>query len=442
MQFGYVSRLEKDTGRWVEQGLITADAADAILKDAHSRRGGYSFSTVIIILGVICLCFAAMTFVAANWDEMPRLLRVGLLIAAMWASYVGSVLAQNRGRTGIADALVLLGSGIFGAAIMLVGQMYHLQGKAEDAVLLWAAGTFVAAAVLRSRGALWLAIILFAIWFLMRLDPDFESAPDAVDFWYLATWLPCAALAWWLHSRGAAHLLAIGLIGWIVISAVILTDRDNTITWFACLHAVFFLAAAIALLSIKGGNWLRGFESAVIGYSVLSIIGTTGVWTAIQVFNDDDAEIRLAVQLMNFIPYVAILAAIAAIAGWARQMRSTQFYDIAFCLVFAATGALLLTQQAQQIPFDTEFYALALSIWFIRMGWRQDIATVTRLGYFAFALTMLLIYFRTAGTLLGTTGFYLTAGLLLVLGAIFFPRLLRLMPGRPPGSDEEPEAAS
>ena len=103
---------------------------------------------------------------------------------------------------------------------------------------------------------------------------------------------------------------------------------------------------------------------------------------------------------------------------------------------------MLLTQQAQQIPFDTEFYALALSIWFIRMGWRQDIATVTRLGYFAFALTMLLIYFRTAGTLLGTTGFYLTAGLLLVLGAIFFPRLLRLMPGRPAGSDEEPEAAS
>ena len=71
----------------------------------------------------------------------------------------------------------------------------------------------------------------------------------------------------------------------------------------------------------------------------------------------------------------------------------------------------------------------------IRMGLRQGMNTVTRLGYAAFAGVMLIIYFRTTGTLLGTSGFYLTAGLLMVLGALFLPRLMqfgRTTPGAAP----------
>ena len=48
---------------------------------------------------------------------------------------------------------------------------------------------------------------------------------------------------------------------------------------------------------------------------------------------------------------------------------------------------------------------------------------------------MLIIYFRPTGTLLGTSGFYLTAGLLMGLGALFLRRLMqwgRTLPGATP----------
>lgn len=425
MRFGYLSRLQDDAERWVEQGILTDTAAEAILADAHSQKRGYSFTSVVIILGVICLCFAAMTFVAANWEDMPRIMRVSLLIAAMWAAYAGAVFAQARGNTIIADACVLLGSGVFGAAIMLVGQMYHLQGRAEDAVLLWAIGSFVAAAVLRSRGALWLAIILFGVWFWLDTYPNFDDRTAQVNVWYLASWLPCAGLAWWLRSRGAAHLLALGLIGWVFISFGILTARYETLTYLATLYGAFFLLLGLALLSHELGGFLRGFEAATVGYCVLAIMAMTGAWTAVTVFGGRDEKFYAAIQTVNFIPPIIVLLAVAALAALAWQRKSPLLYDLVFCTIWTAISVFLLTGFAQGLPFVAEFFALALSIWFIRMGGRQDIATVTRLGYLAFAVVMLLIYFRTAGTILGTSGFYLTAGLLLVLGAIYIPRLLR-----------------
>ena len=70
------------------------------------------------------------------------------------------------------------------------------------------------------------------------------------------------------------------------------------------------------------------------------------------------------------------------------------------------------------------------SIWMIRMGGRQEITAATRLGYVLFTGLMLVIYFRTAGTILGTAGFYLLTGLVMVLGSIFLPRLFAAISAR------------
>ena len=79
---------------------------------------------------------------------------------------------------GLAEGAVLLGASVYGAAIMLVAQMYHMQGEASGAVLLWAAGTVIAAIVLRSTPALILAIILFALWHGQVITADRAMAGD------------------------------------------------------------------------------------------------------------------------------------------------------------------------------------------------------------------------------------------------------------------------
>ena len=425
MRFSYFARLQDDLDRWVGKELISRSTAEALIQESRSQRSSYSFSSIVIVLGVICLCFAAMTFVAANWEQMPRLLRVLLLLACLWAAYGGATYAQARSYTTISDALVLLGCGIFGAAIMLVGQMYHLQGRAQDAVLLWACGTLVAVAVLRSTGALWLAIGLFLLWFWFDVQPTFGSGRAEINFYYPVTWGICAVLAWWLASRRSAHLLAIGLLVWVAVTVAILTDRHETLTYAAIAYCVTFLAVGLTIFVSEQRPILKGFEGAVIQYLVFCLVFLTSLWVLAVSFNSNDKKLLEVIDTISYYPLVICFLVTAGLAAYAMMKRSMQVYDLAFCAFWIGATIVMISPLGRAVPFFAEAFALGLSIWLIRMGGRQELPNVTRTGYGAFAVVMLLIYFRTAGTLLGTSGFYLTAGLLLVLGAIFLPRLFR-----------------
>ena len=428
MQIGYFRRLENDVQHWVNKGLIGSGTGDQLLAESKTRKGGYSFTTVVIMLGVICLGFAAMTFVAANWNEMAKITRVGILLGSMWLAYGISVFADRRDFPFVSDAFVLLGCAIFGATIMLVGQMYHLQGTTEDAVLLWAAGSVFAAVILRSPSALWLAIALFTLWLVIDVWDKINSQYD-VNYLFLAAWALCAGLAYWLRAYFSAHLLMVSLLIWSAITLAIWTDRYETLIYVFTAFAVLFSLIALAIFSLDGklkSNMqplLNGFEAPIISYLVICIIGLISIWVTIL------PEIVLDLKIMKVLadtqlwPMLVALAISLAILVFGIKSKSSSIYDLAFCAIWIGVAILAVSSIGKSIPYLSEAFALAISIWFIRMGDRQDIPGVRRLGYLAFALMMLFIYFRTAGSLLGTSGFYLTAGLLMVLGAIFLPRL-------------------
>ena len=45
---------------------------------------------------------------------------------------------------------MLGGIAVYGASIMLIAQMYHMEGNPPDAVLMWALGALLAAVLVRS----------------------------------------------------------------------------------------------------------------------------------------------------------------------------------------------------------------------------------------------------------------------------------------------------
>ena len=54
-----------------------------------------------------------------------------------------------------AHAAVLAGIAVFGAGIMLIAQMYHMEGNPPDAVLFWALGALLAAVLRRAPSRRW-----------------------------------------------------------------------------------------------------------------------------------------------------------------------------------------------------------------------------------------------------------------------------------------------
>jgi len=100
----------------------------------------------------------------------------------------------------IADLSAGVGSIIFGAAIALTGQMYHLGDDFAGGMLLFATGLARGCRVAGSRGALAVALVAACVWNHMRVM-EF----DAVHLSFVAFW----AIGALLRSLGTHRLRAI-----------------------------------------------------------------------------------------------------------------------------------------------------------------------------------------------------------------------------------------
>ncbi|MCF6320494.1 MAG: DUF2157 domain-containing protein [Rhizobiaceae bacterium] len=426
MQLSYKARLASDLARWREMGFLNQTSLDMISDEVAKRRTGISFTAIVALLGIVSLCFAAITFVAANWDEMSRLMRVGILLGGLWLSYGLSVYFHLKQKNWLSQIFVLLGSALFGASIMLISQMYHLQGEQKDAILLWAAGSLIAALLLRSAPALVLAIALFGIWHWFVISVGWQRGANEIDLnlLYLPIWVICVAAVWWLRSRIGAHLLALSAIFWLFSAMVSLAQRNEDTTYYIGAYLLLFLAISVLLVWREQiSSWMRGFDESAIGYLAALIAVSLGIFVTVLTFDGLSTSEFEALQSARSLPLWLIVAAGIALAAYSFRTKNEQLYDVAFISLWMLLGLVLGTFMLGRIPFVNEAYALVISIWMIRMGARLDIAVVSRLGYLFFAAIMLLIYFRTAGSLIGTAGFYLTTGVLMVFGGIFAPRI-------------------
>jgi uncharacterized membrane protein len=118
---------------------------------------------VLGILGALVAGFGVILFFAANWGEIPRPLRVLLLLGGIVLLLgAGFVLTEVRGtHPNIGHAFLFLGTVLFGASVFLVGQMYNVQAHDPLGFLLWSLGALAMAAVVRSGPIAALGILSF-----------------------------------------------------------------------------------------------------------------------------------------------------------------------------------------------------------------------------------------------------------------------------------------
>src|SRR5262252_8197097 len=197
----YRHKVERDLARWQAAGWVSEAGAGAIRADLVARRSPFGVAPVFAMLGAILFGCAVMTFVAAHWTGMSKLTRLALLLAGLWACYAAAFGLFRRQLNVFAHAAVLGGIAIFGASIMLIAQMYHLEGNPPDAVLTWALGALLAAVLVRSRPALAATFVLMVVWSI------YERSLAHTPHWeFLPAWAAAAAVAAWLGWRPGLHL--------------------------------------------------------------------------------------------------------------------------------------------------------------------------------------------------------------------------------------------
>jgi uncharacterized membrane protein len=367
---GYEKRLAADLPRWREAGWVTAHGEAAILKDAASRSGGgVGLAQVLATLAAVLLGFAIMSFVASNWDEMSNAIRIAVLFSAVALSYGAAGALFAKGYDAFGHAAVLAGVAAFGASIMLIGQMYHLGGYPPHAVAMWAAGALLAGALARSNAALALAMILVVLW------GGWEFAISNKVYWE-------------------------ALIGWAAVTAAFYAQR-----WWPGVHlSGLALTAFVIHAALLNNNLLVGSGAGFV----------EGGWTLIQV--------GLAVAVLGVFGERAVPALhkiSPALLGYGSMVAFSGLFSMQFLNNVPGYGAE--PYMSGLVPIA--IFTLALAIGAVVWGLRTHNQSIVWIGYVAFSIEILGLYFKTIGSLLSTSAFFLSAALLVAALAVVAYRL-------------------
>ena len=351
MRLGLGTTL-KDIERWEAAGWLTPAGAASIRTDLGERRSRLGLAAVLATLAAVLIAFGAMSFVAANWQAMSKLARLSVIAGGLWTSLGAAAILTHKGLDKFAGAAMLSAVAIFGAGIMLISQMYHVDGNPADLFLLWGGGALVAGLLTRSNPALAAALLLFATWSLSERFGDGIHA--GVHWGFLPAWAAVAGGFLMMRWRPALHLMGITATFWILESAF-----------------------ATRFGSVRGD-----FLALLAGLAIMA------------------ASHRFRGQLEPWPSVPGGLMLYGSIIAFASTyMMHPVHAGEAGILVY---GALVLAG------------ILAALAW----NWRQGNREALWFAYVAFAIEIVTLYVVKIGTLLGTAGFFLGAGLL-VAGLAF-----------------------
>jgi len=447
----FLNRLRKEIPGWVERGWMTAADGGAILRHVEeSSRHARLAPMAMAVLGVLTFGAGVITFFAANWDEMGRLAKLGVLFGGMWGAY-GAAAAAMAGRTPAArlvgHAMLLLGAVLFGANIQLIAQIYHIEAHYPNGVLLWALGALALVWAVPSQAVATLGLALALLWTSMEIW-DFGRT---VHWPFLVVWAAFLPPVLWRGWRWATAAALASLFLWLTMTL-------GAQPWNEQIYAAqLYVLVGLGVYAL--GHEMadrRRFEPVALMVERFALVGMLLaahllVYTDFHGFDWLNSETaydtlrRLPMAPWGWIAGTAI-AAIAAIALAARRLPGStgdRMDRIGLVLVglaavtiaanlfvppkFAAVAAIYIGWNLVQV---------AALVWLVLRGYRRGDRFQVNAAFLFFALTVLAIYFDRFWSLMDRSLFFMGGGALLFLGGYALERQRRkLLRGMRGGED-------
>jgi uncharacterized membrane protein len=329
------TKVKQDIARWVAAGLVDARTAEILARDVEANeRRSLSFGSILAMMAALLLGAAILIFVAANWEAIPRLVRVAALFAVIIGGYVGGAFVKTRGHTAIGEALWIVAAAAFGGSIALIGQMYHFSGDESAAMLTWCAGTALAALVLRSGPLTVAAVGIADGWLVTKLLGGFGLF-RSLDFPHLFLLVAAIlfAVSYWTRSQAARHLILLSVIFYVVTLAL---DHD-------------LLELAISLALVSAAVFAAGVLAPVAAENVvklggrLPLHGLIGFLTGMALTQFEFADTG-GFAIAAAVTLAGIAAAIVLAGRQSRGLRWIAYLGFAFelCLIYAVTMETML----------------------------------------------------------------------------------------------------
>ena len=326
-------------------------------------RLGIRFNRLIVVLstlGAVLIASGIISFVAANWQGMPAMAKLSLLIGGQTAAYlIGYQLQFVRGYPRVGEAIMFTGAVWFGANVFLVAQSYHLGTDNPDLMILWFLGVLPLAYLARSTSVTVMAVGIFTVGISWKAATWVDGPESA--FLVMGSLFLTAAL---LYSIGMLHLrranlklhagpylisgalLAIGLAYVLTFNEVFEDTLSLTILDFQTLSGSYLALAGIlsavtvAALVVAVRNSDNNAVNPVGRYAepgVVALVIAFGWFTATLPFN----SIALYVTAFNLLLVLLIFGSI--VLGIINRREALINVGIIFFVIDLSTRYIELT---------------------------------------------------------------------------------------------------
>lgn len=166
---------------------------------------------IILIFAVLLVGSGVFSFIASNWQEMSRPLKLAVIIFFMLVSYaVGWYVLEKKKYHTTGLSLYMLGTAIYGAGIFLVAQMFNIRANWADGFVLWMLGALALFFATRLGAFLTVAILLGCISLFGYPEAMFGAIVQPRSIMLTSGWLLLFAslavfLAGWLLRKNKTY---------------------------------------------------------------------------------------------------------------------------------------------------------------------------------------------------------------------------------------------
>ncbi len=389
--------IDKKVREWQEAGLLDEATGKRLVDYEHKQRAASEQHDhkppVLVIVGSILLALSLFSFVAANWQAIPDLLKIGLFLIFMVGFYVFAERVRLKTPRYV-TLLRVLGFVFFVATMAVIFTTYNLSGQLT--FLFWI--LFTMAVLHRILYKHIIFSVISAITAFMAVTNSFESLGlTLIGFALIVTWV-------WFHfveeslDRTFAWLTFYGILNifgqyvdyegrlWPLWSLVILHVLLLIYRKQAAWQAVYLFVAAILSIGYLVNvteSWLSQRPPSIIEATLLSI-------ALVSVYLIHRRSDLMWVSLLAVIPFalfedsgvlLAVLIEVIALAYLVRQDMTRQRTIFAFIYFLVVQMTIYFIYVWDRLDISLFFligalivFALSLGLWW-RNRTRRDVTT-------------------------------------------------------------------
>lgn len=395
----FITQLPAEVAGWRQDGLITEEQAQAVLARYPLDQAGASarsrMAAILATMGVVSVGLGVILFFASNWAAIPKEVKLALMVIGVPAVYgAGYWLRYYKQYVRVGTAIILLAAILYGAAIHLVAQAYHIPVNHPNLVLLWFVGVIPLAYVTRSHSVLVLALILMlaAVGFRGQVWlQDFDLIPFVGFPLYLVLGLA-------LYGLGKAQ-------------------RQFELTR---VYALPF--ELVGLLVAFAATYLLAFQEWWKDYNYLGFDGA-GARDGVS------AEFWALFGVAAIVSALGLLVAGLSLYRQGLSWRGTLYEGLMMLALLVGAFLVIFLPLRNDIFYPVVFNLLFLvgAIGLLFLGYMRGQELLVNLAVLFFALQVFARYFEFGFTLLDRSMVFVGAGVILLAGGFLMERGRRRM---------------